>query len=132
MTGDLRQKVLELVAIVGQSDPNLNDVRSARADGGRAPGLWCVRPLTRGNQNAALQLLQCEAVMNEIVDIVLKTYELMGKLDADRLTQSREKISAYLETLASTGQRDSQKLAVYGLAYLKQLHDGPDPRYSGC
>jgi hypothetical protein len=70
--------------------------------------------------------------MNEIVDRVLKTYELMGRLDADRLTQSREKIIAYLETLASTGQRDSQKLAIYGLAYLKQLHDGPDPRYSGC
>ena len=88
--------------------------------------------MTKGNQNAALQLLQCEAVMNEIVDRVLKTYELMGRLDADRLNQSREKISAYLETLASTGQRDAQKLAVYGLAYLKQLHDGPDPRYSGC
>jgi hypothetical protein len=70
--------------------------------------------------------------MNDIVDGVLKTYELMGRLDADRLAQSREKISTYLDTLASTGQRDAQKLAMYGLAYLKQLHDGPDPRYSGC
>jgi hypothetical protein len=70
--------------------------------------------------------------MNDIVDSVLKTYELMGRLDADRLAQSREKISKYLETLASAGQRDAQKLAMYGLAYLKQLHDGPDPRYSGC
>jgi hypothetical protein len=70
--------------------------------------------------------------MNDIVERVLRTYDLMGKLDAARLGESREKISAYIETLASAGQNDAQKLAVYGLAYLKQLHEGPDPRYSGC
>ena len=70
--------------------------------------------------------------MNEIVDRVLKSYELTGKLDASRLAESREKISTYIETLASAGQRDAQKLAVYGLAYLKELHEGPDRRFTGC
>jgi hypothetical protein len=70
--------------------------------------------------------------MNEIVDRVLKSYELTGKLDASRLAESREKISTYIATLASAGQRDAQKLAVYGLAYLKELHEGPDRRFTGC
>ena len=70
--------------------------------------------------------------MNDIVDRVLKSYELKGKLDADRRVESREKVSVYIETLVSIGQNDSQKLAIYGLAYLKQLHEGPDPRFTGC
>ena len=74
----------------------------------------------------------CCSAMNDVVDSVLKTYQLMGKLDAARLAESRRKITNYIETLASAGQRDTRKLAVYGLAYLKQLHEGPDRRYSGC
>ena len=70
--------------------------------------------------------------MNEIVDRVLKTYELMGKLDASRRAESREKISVYIATLASAGQKDAHELAVYGLAYLKELHEGPDYRFTGC
>jgi hypothetical protein len=35
-------------------------------------------------------------------------------------------------SLASAGQSDAQQLAVYGLAYLKELHEGPDPRFTGC
>ena len=70
--------------------------------------------------------------MNDIVDRVLNAYELMGKLDASRLEESREKISAYIATLASAGQRDAEELTVCGLAYLKELHEGPDPRFTGC
>jgi hypothetical protein len=70
--------------------------------------------------------------MNDIVDRVLNTYELMGKLDASRLEESRKKISAYIATLASAGQRDAEELTVCGLAYLKELHEGPDPRFTGC
>jgi hypothetical protein len=70
--------------------------------------------------------------MNDVVDSVLKTYQAMVKLDAARLAESRRKITNYIEILASAGQRDTGKLAVYGLAYLKQLHEGADSRYSGC
>ena len=70
--------------------------------------------------------------MHDVVDRVLKTYERMGKLDAKRAAESREKMAAYIETLVSAGQKDVQKLAVYGLAYLEQLHEGPDPRFTGC
>ena len=63
--------------------------------------------------------------MNDVVDNVLRTY---GSTDA----HSREKIMGYLEKLSSAGERDTRALAEYGLAYLKELHEGPDRRYSGC
>jgi len=56
----------------------------------------------------------------------------MRPLDADRVSDSRQKITRYIESLASAGQSDAQQLAEYGLAYLKELHEGPDPRFTGC
>jgi hypothetical protein len=66
------------------------------------------------------------------VDPILNTYQLMRPLDPDRVSDSRRKITRYLESLASAGQSDAQQLAVYGLAYLKELHEGRDPRFTGC
>ena len=73
-----------------------------------------------------MHLLQCECVMSEIVDSILKT---SGRIDLD--AQSRAKIIRYLETLKSAGNRDEKQLATFVLAYLEQLLN-PDPRYSGC
>jgi hypothetical protein len=70
--------------------------------------------------------------MDDLVDQILQTYELMRKIDAPRVENSREKIAAYLETLNSAGRLDAQQLAMYGLAYLKELHEGSDPRFTGC
>ena len=63
-----------------------------------------------------MHLLQCECVMSEIVDSILKT---SGRIDLD--AQSRAKIIRYLETLKSAGNRDEKQLATFGLAYLEQL-----------
>jgi hypothetical protein len=70
--------------------------------------------------------------MNEVVDRVLKTYGLNHELDPARLAQSREKITQYIDTLASAGQNDTHQLTVYALAYLKELHEGRDSRFTGC
>ena len=43
----------------------------------------------------------------------------------------RARIARYLQTLRSAGLNDTRVLAEYGLAYLKELHEGPDRRYSG-
>jgi hypothetical protein len=72
-----------------------------------------------------------EFAMNDVVDRILNTYQLMRPLDPDRVSDSRQKITRYIESLASAGQSDAQ-LAVYGLAYLKELHEGRDPRFTGC
>jgi hypothetical protein len=70
--------------------------------------------------------------MDEIVDRALQTYGLTRELDATRIAQSREKIIRYIEKLGSAGQNDTHQLAIYALAYLKELHEGPDPRFTGC
>jgi hypothetical protein len=70
--------------------------------------------------------------MDEVVDRVLKTYGLNRELDPARVAQSREKTIQYIDKLASAGQNDTQQLAEYALAYLKELHEGPDFRFTGC
>jgi hypothetical protein len=71
--------------------------------------------------------------MNDVVvDLILKEYQLTRPLDAERLADSRRKISRYIESLATAGQRDTKQLAMFGLAYLKEMHEGRDPRFTGC
>jgi hypothetical protein len=70
--------------------------------------------------------------MNAVVDRIMNTYQLMRPLDPDQVSDSRRKITRYIESLTSAGQIDAHQLAIYGLAYLKELHDGRDPRFTGC
>jgi len=70
--------------------------------------------------------------MNDVVDRILSTYRLTSQLDPDRVSDSRQRITRYVESLASAGQSDTQRLVVYGLAYLKELQEGRDPRFTGC
>jgi hypothetical protein len=70
--------------------------------------------------------------MNNVVDRILDAYQLNRSLDPRQIADSRQKISAYLESLASAGQRDSRQLTIYGLAYLTELNEGRDPRFTGC
>jgi hypothetical protein len=96
-----------------------------RADN-HSPSYLSGYQLTPREQHAALQLLQCEYIsMSDLVDRILKAYG--REVGSD----SRAKISHYLQTLTSAGTRDSQQLLTYGLAYVDHLHN-PDPRYTGC
>ena len=70
--------------------------------------------------------------MKDVVDRILSTYQLMRPLNAERVADSRLKITRYIESLASAGKNDAQELAEYGLVYLKELHEGRDPRFTGC
>jgi hypothetical protein len=56
----------------------------------------------------------------------------MRPLDAERVSDSRLKITKYIESLSTAGHRDAEQLAIYGLAYLTELHEGYDPRFTGC
>jgi len=82
--------------------------------------------------DSAVALVVSEFPMNDVVDRVLNIYQLMRLLDPAQVSDSRRKVTRYIESLASAGQNDAKQLAVYGLAYLKELHDGPDPRFTGC
>ena len=73
-----------------------------------------------------------EFAMKDVVDRILSTYASTRPLDPARLSDSRLRITRYIESLASAGQSDAQQLAMYGLAYLTEMHEGPDPRFTGC
>jgi hypothetical protein len=73
-----------------------------------------------------------EFAMNDVVDCILKAYQLKRRLDSERVEESRRKIAGYIGSLVSAGQRDVKQLTVYGLAYLEELHEGRDPRFTGC
>jgi hypothetical protein len=70
--------------------------------------------------------------VHEIVEQALGTYELTSKLDAAELAQSRDKITRYLDTLVAAGRDDPNQLTEYARAYLKEMYEGPDPRFTGC
>ncbi len=70
--------------------------------------------------------------MREIIDEALGTYALVGKMDAAQVAQSRERITQYIDTLISAGQNDPRQLTEYARAYLKEMHEGRDPRFTGC
>jgi hypothetical protein len=70
--------------------------------------------------------------MKDVVDRILSTYQVMRPLNAERVADSRLRITRYIESLASAGKSDAQELAEYGLVYLKEMHEGRDPRFTGC
>jgi len=57
---------------------------------------------------------------------------LTRELDATRIAQSREKIIRYIDKARRCRTKHTHQLAIYALAYLKELHEGPDPRFTGC
>jgi hypothetical protein len=81
------------------------------------------------NECGALVL---ERVMNELIERILISYQSMRPLDAERVADSRRKVRPYLESLASAGRQSDAQLTIYGLAYLQEMHEGRDPRFSGC
>ena len=70
--------------------------------------------------------------MDDLVERILLTYQLFRNIDADRIEASREKITGYIEKLNGARQFDAHQLTMYGLAYLKELHEGTDSRFTGC
>jgi hypothetical protein len=72
--------------------------------------------------------IQWQPGADETSDVAPTPCSSPGELVAD----SRRKITGYIESLAAAGQRDAKQLTVYGLAYLKELHEGRDPRFTGC
>ena len=51
--------------------------------------------------------------MNDVVEFILNTYQSMRPLDTEQAADSRRKITRYIETLASAGQRDAEQLTIY-------------------
>lgn len=62
--------------------------------------------------------------MDDVIDRVMTTFAMMRNVDNADLEASRIKLASYIDGLASEGQHDQQRLAVKGLAYMRELHEG--------
>jgi len=67
--------------------------------------------------------------MRKVVDRVMLSVVPVSTLSE---TELREKVFGYVELLSSTGKRDPDELAAFGIEYLRKLVDGPDRRFTGC
>lgn len=70
--------------------------------------------------------------MDEVVDRVIHTFGMMRNLDEASLREARASVDHYISTLSSAGETDPKRLAVFGLAYLRNRQDGTPPEFSGC
>ena len=70
--------------------------------------------------------------MQEIIDRALDSYEVAVRLNSAEIAHSRERITQYIDKLLSAGRTDPDELAECARAYLKEMHEGRDPRFSGC
>jgi hypothetical protein len=73
-----------------------------------------------------------EAFLNEVIERVIHTFGMMRNLSEDALHEARQSLANYIETLSSAGETDPQRLAVFGLAYLRNRDDSLPPKFTGC
>jgi hypothetical protein len=69
--------------------------------------------------------------MNDIVERVMQSARIASISKISR-TELRSKVGNYVELLSSAGKRDPEELTDLGIAYLRGIIEGPDPRYTGC
>lgn len=69
---------------------------------------------------------------DDVIDQVMMTFGMMRNLDRAELEEARRCVSDYVRKLSEAEHLDRERLAVYGLAYLKKRHDGAQPGFSGC
>lgn len=71
-------------------------------------------------------------VVNELVEEVVGSYRQLNAIDDYQFIEFKVRLSNYIAKLSSAGNSDPEELTVYGLAYLRELREGPDRRFSGC
>jgi hypothetical protein len=69
--------------------------------------------------------------MEVAIDRIMQTYALLVNQSATASTEARSKVTDYLKTLFEAGERDTHRLTVCGLTYLRELDGSNDPVKSG-
>jgi hypothetical protein len=69
--------------------------------------------------------------MEAAIDRIMQTYDLLMNRSAAASSEAREKVRQYLTTLVEAGERDSHRLTVCGLTYLRELDGSNDPVKAG-
>jgi hypothetical protein len=72
-----------------------------------------------------------EEDMEAAIDRIMQTYDLLVNRSAAASAEARAKVTEYVQTLFDAGERDTHRLTVCGLTYLRQLDGSSDPVKAG-
>jgi hypothetical protein len=69
--------------------------------------------------------------MQAAIDRIMETYNLMVGRSTAATEDARIKVTDYIRTLFEAGERDTHRLTVCGLTYLRELDGSNDPVKAG-
>jgi hypothetical protein len=69
--------------------------------------------------------------MQAAIDRIMQTYDLLMNRTPEASAEARAKVTQYVKTLFEAGEHDPHRLAVCGLAYLRELDGRGDPVKAG-
>ena len=69
--------------------------------------------------------------MEAAIDRIMTTYDLLVNHTAAASAEARAKVTDYVNTLFEAGERDTHRLTVCGLTYLRELEGSSDPVKAG-
>jgi len=64
--------------------------------------------------------------MEAAIDRIMQTYDLLVDHTAAASHEARAKVTEYVQTLFEAGEKDTHRLTVCGLTYLRQLDGSTD------
>jgi hypothetical protein len=74
---------------------------------------------------------QPENPVETALDRIMQTYALLANHSAAASDEARAKVTEYLTKLFEAGEKDSHRLTVCGLTYLRELDGSTDPVKAG-
>jgi hypothetical protein len=72
-----------------------------------------------------------EDSMDSAIDRIMQTYELLVNQTATASAEARVKVTEYVGKLFEAGEKDTHRLTVCGLTYLRELDGSNDPVKAG-
>ena len=69
--------------------------------------------------------------MDAAIDRIMQTYDLLVNHTAAASAEARAKVTDYVNTLVEAGEKDTHRLTVCGLTYLRELDGSSDPVKAG-
>ena len=69
--------------------------------------------------------------MEAAIDRIMQTYALLMNRSAAVSEETRAKVTDYIATLFEAGEKDTHRLTVCGLTYLRELDGSTDPVKAG-
>src|SRR5947209_20129591 len=81
--------------------------------------------------NPDIDMTSSEDSMDAAIDRIMHTYDLLMNRTAAASTEARAKLTDYLASLSEAGEKDTHRLTVCGLTYLRELDGSSDPVKAG-